>query len=127
MNDTHGWQSRPKRSARLTPLTDLRASAAYRSRVGGICVVKAIAEIDGVSPGITRYGRITGWWPMTPRDAVFRSAFAPLYKHAADHDSGAKHVQGSASISTICRSRSAPCISPSAGAGGAGDRFGGSS
>ena len=38
----------------FTPLTDLRASAAYRSRVAGNLVVKAIAEIAGVSPGITR-------------------------------------------------------------------------
>ena len=38
----------------FTPLTDLRASAAYRSRVAGNLVVKAIAEIAGVTPGITR-------------------------------------------------------------------------
>ena len=32
----------------FTPLTDLRASAAYRSRVAGNLVIKALAEIAGV-------------------------------------------------------------------------------
>jgi xanthine dehydrogenase small subunit len=55
LNDTHGWQSAAEAvSNDFTPLTDLRASAAYRSRVAGNLVVKAIAEIAGVSPGITR-------------------------------------------------------------------------
>jgi len=38
----------------FTPLTDLRASAAYRSQVAGNLVVKALAEIAGLSPGVTR-------------------------------------------------------------------------
>jgi xanthine dehydrogenase small subunit len=38
----------------FTPLSDLRASAAYRSRVAGNLVIKAIAEIAGVSPEVTR-------------------------------------------------------------------------
>src|ERR1700722_5054854 len=55
LNDTHGWQSAAEALSKdFTPLTDLRASAAYRSRVAGNLVVKAIAEIAGVSPGITR-------------------------------------------------------------------------
>ena len=55
LNDTHGWQSAAEAVSKdFTPLTDLRASAAYRSRVGGNLVVKAIAEIAGISPGITR-------------------------------------------------------------------------
>jgi xanthine dehydrogenase small subunit len=38
----------------FTPLTDLRASAGYRSRVAGNLIVKALAEIAGVSPQVTR-------------------------------------------------------------------------
>jgi len=38
----------------FTPLTDLRASAGYRSRVAGNLVVKALAEISGVQPKVTR-------------------------------------------------------------------------
>ena len=46
---------RPMLSSKdFTPLTDLRASTTYRSRVAGDLVIKAIAEIAGVSPGITR-------------------------------------------------------------------------
>ena len=36
------------------PLTDLRASAGYRSRVASNLVVKALAEIAGVRPDVTR-------------------------------------------------------------------------
>src|SRR6476660_506633 len=55
LNDTHGWQSAAEAVSKdFTPLTDLRASAAYRGRVAGNLVVKAIAEIAGVSPGSTR-------------------------------------------------------------------------
>ena len=38
----------------FTPLSDLRASAAYRSRVAGNLVIKALAEIAGVSADVTR-------------------------------------------------------------------------
>jgi xanthine dehydrogenase small subunit len=38
----------------FTPLTDLRASADYRSRVAGNLVVKALAEIAGVGSHVTR-------------------------------------------------------------------------
>jgi len=38
----------------FTPLTDLRASAAYRSRVASNLVVKALAEIAGVDASVTR-------------------------------------------------------------------------
>jgi xanthine dehydrogenase small subunit len=38
----------------FTPLTDLRASADYRSRVASNLVIKAIAEMAGVAPEVTR-------------------------------------------------------------------------
>ncbi len=38
----------------FTPLTDLRASAAYRRRVAGNLVIKALAEIAGVESDVTR-------------------------------------------------------------------------
>ena len=38
----------------FTPLTDLRASAAYRRRVAGNLVIKALAEIAGVDSAVTR-------------------------------------------------------------------------
>jgi len=38
----------------FTPLTDLRASADYRSRVAGNLVVKALAEIAGAAAHVTR-------------------------------------------------------------------------
>ena len=53
--DTRGWQ--PAADAinqDFTPLTDQRASAAYRSRVAGNLVIKAIAEMAGIGPGVTR-------------------------------------------------------------------------
>jgi xanthine dehydrogenase small subunit len=40
--------------ADFTPLTDLRASAAYRSRVAANLVVKALAETAGVGAAVTR-------------------------------------------------------------------------
>ena len=56
-----GWQAAADAVSKdFTPLTDLRASAGYRSRVAGNLVVKALAEIAGVSPRITRIA-ITGW------------------------------------------------------------------
>ena len=38
----------------FTPLTDVRASAAYRSRVAGNLVIKALAEMAGIKGDITR-------------------------------------------------------------------------
>ncbi len=38
----------------FTPLTDLRASAEYRRRVAGNLVIKALAEIGGLSSDVTR-------------------------------------------------------------------------
>ena len=38
----------------FTPLTDLRASAAYRRRVAANLVVKALAEMAGVGSDVTR-------------------------------------------------------------------------
>ncbi len=53
--DTRRWQSAADAvSTDFTPLTDLRASAAYRGRVAGNLVIKALAEIAGVSPEVTR-------------------------------------------------------------------------
>jgi len=53
--DTRGWQAVADAVGNdFTPLTDLRASAGYRSRVAASVVVKALAEISGVSPQVTR-------------------------------------------------------------------------
>ena len=38
----------------FTPLTDPRACTTYRSRVAGNLVIKAIAEMAGIGPGVTR-------------------------------------------------------------------------
>ena len=78
----------------FTPLTDLRASAAYRSRVAGNLVIKAIAEIAGVSPGITRiadHRMVADAAECAVSEAPLRHVYKPL-----PHDSGAKHVQGAA-------------------------------
>ena len=80
----------------FTPLTDLRASAAYRSRVAGNLVVKALAEIAGVEQQMSRASRIAGWLPMPLNDdAVLEAPLRHVYK-PLPHDSGAKHVQGAA-------------------------------
>jgi xanthine dehydrogenase small subunit len=53
--DPSGWQAAAAAiGADFTPLTDLRASAGYRSRVAVNLVVKALAEIAGLSPQVTR-------------------------------------------------------------------------
>jgi xanthine dehydrogenase small subunit len=53
--DTRGWQSAADAVGEdFTPLTDLRASAAYRRRVAGNLVIKALAEVAGVAPAATR-------------------------------------------------------------------------
>jgi xanthine dehydrogenase small subunit len=53
--DTRGWQAVADAVGKdFTPLTDLRASAGYRSRVAGNLIIKALAEIAGVSPQVTR-------------------------------------------------------------------------
>jgi xanthine dehydrogenase small subunit len=53
--DTRGWQAVADAVNKdFTPLTDLRASAGYRSRVAGSLIIKALAEIAGVSPQVTR-------------------------------------------------------------------------
>jgi xanthine dehydrogenase small subunit len=53
--DTQGWRAAADAVGKdFTPLTDLRASAAYRARVAGNLVVKAIAEMAGVSSDVTR-------------------------------------------------------------------------
>ncbi len=53
--DTHGWQAAADAiGTDFTPLTDLRASAGYRGRVARNLVIKALAEIAGVSPQVTR-------------------------------------------------------------------------
>ena len=55
LNDTHGWQSAAEAVSKdFTPLTDLRASATYRSRVAGDLVIKALAEIAGISSDVAR-------------------------------------------------------------------------
>jgi xanthine dehydrogenase small subunit len=53
--DASGWQAAADAVSKdFTPLTDQRASAGYRSRVAGNLIVKAMAEIVGVSSQITR-------------------------------------------------------------------------
>jgi xanthine dehydrogenase small subunit len=53
--DTRGWRAAADTVGKdFTPLTDQRASAGYRSRVAGNLIVKALAEIAGVSPQVTR-------------------------------------------------------------------------
>jgi xanthine dehydrogenase small subunit len=53
--DPRGWQPAADAVGNdFTPLDDLRASAAYRSRVAGNLVIKAIAEMAGIAPGVTR-------------------------------------------------------------------------
>ena len=53
--DSGGWQAVADAVGKdFTPLSDLRASAGYRSRVAGNIIIKALAEIAGVSPQVTR-------------------------------------------------------------------------
>jgi xanthine dehydrogenase small subunit len=53
--DAKGWQAAADASEDdFKPLTDLRASAGYRGRVARNLIVKALAEIAGVSPRMTR-------------------------------------------------------------------------
>ena len=53
--DTGSWQAAADAVKEdFTPLTDLRASAVYRSRVAANLVVKALAEIAGLSTQVTR-------------------------------------------------------------------------
>ncbi len=53
--DTSRWHLAAEAVAKdFTPLTDLRASASYRSRVAGNLVIKAIAEMAGVGANVTR-------------------------------------------------------------------------
>jgi xanthine dehydrogenase small subunit len=55
LTDTKSWRAAAEAVAKdFTPLGDLRASAAYRGRVAGNLVIKALAELAGVSPGATR-------------------------------------------------------------------------
>jgi xanthine dehydrogenase small subunit len=55
LTDKRGWQAAADAVKEdFTPLTDLRASAAYRSRVAANLVIKAIAEVSGVRPDVTR-------------------------------------------------------------------------
>jgi xanthine dehydrogenase small subunit len=55
LGDTPRWRSAADAvNNDFTPLTDLRAGAAYRARVAGNLVIKALAEIAGVSPQVTR-------------------------------------------------------------------------
>jgi xanthine dehydrogenase small subunit len=53
--ETHRWRSAANAvNEDFTPLSDLRAGAAYRSRVAGNLLIKALAEIAGVSSDVTR-------------------------------------------------------------------------
>ncbi len=55
LGDAARWQSAADAVNKdFTPLSDLRASAAYRRRVAANLVIKALAEIAGVNSGVTR-------------------------------------------------------------------------
>lgn len=55
LTDWSRWHSAAAAiSEDFTPLTDLRASAEYRLRVAGNLVIKALAEIGGLSSDVTR-------------------------------------------------------------------------
>jgi xanthine dehydrogenase small subunit len=55
LTDARGWRSAAEAIDKdFSPLNDLRASAAYRSRVAGNLVVKALAEIAGLDSDVTR-------------------------------------------------------------------------
>jgi xanthine dehydrogenase small subunit len=55
LTDSRGWRAAADAvSADFTPLTDLRASAAYRKQVAANLIIKAIAEIAGLGSGVTR-------------------------------------------------------------------------
>jgi xanthine dehydrogenase small subunit len=55
LSDTSRWQAVAAAvNDDFTPLTDLRASAAYRRRVAGNLVIKALAEMAGAASAATR-------------------------------------------------------------------------
>jgi xanthine dehydrogenase small subunit len=55
LTDSSRWHSAAAAvSEDFAPLTDLRASAEYRRRVAGNLVIKALAEIGGLSSDVTR-------------------------------------------------------------------------
>lgn len=55
LDDTRRWSlAAAAVQSDFTPLSDLRASAGYRSRVAANLVVKALAEIAGVNSNVTR-------------------------------------------------------------------------
>jgi xanthine dehydrogenase small subunit len=55
LTDRTGWRAAVEAVGKdFTPLTDQRASAAYRSSVAGNLVIKALAEVAGVSSEVTR-------------------------------------------------------------------------
>jgi xanthine dehydrogenase small subunit len=55
LTDTRRWRDAADAVNKdFTPLTDLRASAGYRSRVAGNLVIKALAEMAGVASHVTR-------------------------------------------------------------------------
>ena len=55
LRDTRGWQLAADAVDKdFMPLTDLRASAAYRRRIAGNLVIKTLAEIAGVGSNVTR-------------------------------------------------------------------------
>ena len=92
--DTHRWHLAAEAVGKdFTPLTDLRASAAYRSRVAGNLVIKAHRRICGRQQPASRVSPITGRLLMPPSDAVLEAPLRHVYK-PLPHDSGAKHVQG---------------------------------
>jgi xanthine dehydrogenase small subunit len=55
LGDARGWKSAADAIQKdFSPLSDLRASAGYRSRVAANLVIKALAEIAGIGSDVTR-------------------------------------------------------------------------
>jgi xanthine dehydrogenase small subunit len=55
LTEPRGWQAAAAAiNEDFTPLTDLRASAAYRGRVAQNLVIKVLAEMAGIGPKVTR-------------------------------------------------------------------------
>ena len=112
--DTSRWHLAAEAIAKdFTPLTDLRASAAYRSRVAGNLVVKAIAEMAGINSSVTRVAR-------SPDRRRCRRVMPSSRRRCATSTSRCRTTAAPSTcralpnISTTFRSRRARCISPSA-------------
>ena len=101
-----GAGERPLRPSNkdFTPLTDLRASAAYRRRVAGNLVVKALAEIAGVGSK-SRGFLIAGCLPMPPSETRSSRRRCAMSTSRCRMTAAPSTCRAPPSISTIFRSR----------------------